>query len=88
MSIEPISEANLKKTMDYVAGRRHGYMKELNRFSDEAVNSMKYAHFLKTGYTMDAETFGITDDFIRFYRTLYGDYNYIKQRIFNIFRKH
>ena len=88
MSIEPISEASLKKTMDYVAGRRHGYMRELSRFSDEAVNSMKYVNYLKTGYTKEAETFGITDDFIKFYRTLYGKSNYIKQRIFNIFRKH
>jgi len=88
MSIEPISEASLKKTMDYVAGRRHGYMKELNRFSDKAVEQMKCANYLKTGYTMEAETFGITNDFIKFYRTLYGDFNYFMQRVFNIFRKH
>lgn len=85
MPIRSIS-GNIEKTMHYVAGRQHGYMKELKGFDKDAVNSMKMLGFLNTGYTLEEETFGATDLFNRYYKICYGETEYIRQRLRSIFK--
>ena len=81
MAIKPIGADGYENILHYVAGRRYGYMSELKPFGEEAINAIKSVGFLKTGYTMEAETFGATDLLKNFYIAVYGKAKYIKQRI-------
>lgn len=84
MNVKPLFPH--ENIMKYVVGSRYGYMSELKQFGDEAVNSMKTVGFLKTGYTMDAETFRATKLLKHYFTIAYGETEYIKQRLRGVFR--
>ena len=86
MALIPIQTSNNEKLIKYVAGRRYGYMKELKPFGDDAINSMKTVGFLKTGYTAEAETFSATRLLKKYFIVVFGETEYIKQRLKSVFR--
>ena len=84
MNVKPLFP--YENIMKYVVGNRYGYMNELKKFGDEAINGMKSLGFLKTGYTMEAETFGATKLLKRYFIVAFGETEYIKQRLRSVFR--
>lgn len=86
MAILPVQTSNSENLLKYVVGRRYGYVQELKPFGEDAINSMKSIGFLKTGYTPEAETFGATKLLKRYFITVYGKTEYIKQRLRSSFR--
>lgn len=85
MPVTPVNPC--ENIMKYVVGKRYGYMSDLKRFGDESIETMKSAGFLKTGYTMEAETYGATNLLKEYFIIAYGKAEYIKQRFLSVFRK-
>ena len=63
------------KALKYVAERRYGYIKELKQFGEPTISGMKYAGLLKTGWTKEEETFGVTDFLMRYVKLIFNDWN-------------
>ena len=66
-----VIDANRENAMKYAAKKSYGYMKELKPFGDETISEMKSVGFLKTGWTKEEETFGATDNLLKYLKIVF-----------------
>ena len=79
-----VSRTNIKNLLGYAVRKRKGYYNELSRIdyrNGETLEQFKSVGFINTGHTLKNETYSVTDLGDRYYKDVFGTYDYIKQRM-------
>ena len=78
------SRQNIKNTLGYAVRKRKGYYKDIQMIDErrgETVDSFESAGFVHLAQTLKERTFGITDLGEQYYKDVFGEYSYLKNRL-------
>ena len=89
-SVNNIQISDIKHVLGYAVKNRRGYRHDINFFDGKlghTVESFVNAGFIHTGQTLNYKTWSITNLGDKYYKDLFGNYSYYKNRFFGFFNR-